>query len=240
MSDHARPEHRRSRGALLLALALWLALLAGFWWQAGGSELGAVAFIADRIEGLTRSAWAPLAVFGLYLVRPLLLIPITVTNIAAGFVLGAGPGMALAIAGTLASAALGYAMARWLTRGVATTSPLHSGRLPEVLRRNGFLSVAFGGLMYFHADAVNFPAGALRIPFPTFLAGIAVGNALTMSAAVLAGASVDGRLLDASLAIDSTRLVLAGGLFAVSIALAFALRARLLRREAVAGGDSVR
>jgi uncharacterized membrane protein YdjX (TVP38/TMEM64 family) len=47
-------------------------------------------------------------VLALYLLRPLLLVPITVVNLASGFVLGALPGLALAMAGTLASASIGY------------------------------------------------------------------------------------------------------------------------------------
>jgi uncharacterized membrane protein YdjX (TVP38/TMEM64 family) len=85
--------------------------------------------------------------------------------------------------------------------------------------------------MYLHADAVNLPAGLLRIRFPVFLAGIAVGNTLTMTSAVLAGASVEGGLVGAKVAVDGTTLWLALGLFAVSLALASWLRRRNRPRE---------
>jgi uncharacterized membrane protein YdjX (TVP38/TMEM64 family) len=221
----------RSRRSVAVALVLWGILLLGFWWQANSSELGALTFVAQSIEGIARQPWAPLSAFALYLVRPLLLIPITIVNIAAGFVLGAVGGMALAAAGTLASATIGYGMGRGMGGPTALSAKLSRGRIPQTLRRHGFLSVAVGGLMYLHADAVNFPAGALRIPFPTFMAGIVVGNSLTMTAAVLTGASIDGQLLNANLSLDGNRLILAGTLFAISIALALALRKRLTSRQ---------
>jgi uncharacterized membrane protein YdjX (TVP38/TMEM64 family) len=101
------------------------------------------------------------------------------------------------------------------------------------LRRRSFESVVAGGLMYLHADAVNLPAGLLRIRFRVFLAGIAVGNALTMTSAVLAGASVEGSLTDATVNVDGTTLWLALGLFTVSLALASWLRKRQPPHEAV-------
>jgi len=89
---------------------------------------------------------------------------------------------ALALAGTLASASIGYAIGRLL----------------------GFVG----------------------------LAGIAVGNTLTMTAAVLAGASVEGGLHDATVAVDGTTLLLALGLFTISLTLVSWLR----RRSAASAG----
>lgn len=78
--------------------------------------------------------------------------------------------------------------------------------------------------MYLHADLVNLPAGLLRVRFRTFLLGITLGNAMTMSAAVLAGASVDGRLADARVSLDLRYLVVAATIFVASLALAYLLR----------------
>ena len=83
-----------------------------------------------------------------------------------------------------------------------------------------------GGLVYLHADAVNLPAGLLRIRFPVFLAGIAIGNTLTMTSAVLAGSSVEGGLREATVAVDGVALPLALVLFAVSLVLASWMRRR--------------
>jgi phospholipase D1/2 len=225
----ARAGERRSRpwiATRAIALGVWSLLLIAFWQGARQADLGPLDYLLSAIENLATRPWAPAGVLALYLMRPLLLVPITVVNLAAGFVLGALPGWGLAMIGTLASASIGYGIGRLL--GTVGLADELLGRWPllRTLRRRGFASVVAGGLMYLHADAVNLPAGLMRIRFRVFLAGIAVGNLLTMTSAVLAGASVEGSLVDATVAVDRTTLWLALGLFAVSLALASWLRRR--------------
>ncbi|MBW6454639.1 MAG: VTT domain-containing protein [Trueperaceae bacterium] len=210
----------------LIALVTWSLLLVVFWQGARQADAGPLDYLLGSIEHLADRPWAPAGVFALYLVRPLLLVPITVVNLASGFVLGAAPGLALAMVGTLASASVGYGIGRLLGTVGAAGDLMGRWPLLRALRRRSFESVVAGGLMYLHADAVNLPAGLLRIRFPHFLAGIAVGNTLTMTSAVLAGASVEGGLGEATVAIDGATLWLALGLFAVSLALASWLRRR--------------
>lgn len=225
---------RRRRALHVAAIALWGLVLLLFWLRVQGADAGPLTVLLAGAEGLAERRWAPLWVLAAYLLRPLLLVPITVVNLASGFALGLAPGLALAALGTLASATIGYAIGRQL--GGARRAPAHAApvtpadRIPAALRRHGFESVAAGGLMYLHADAVNLPAGMLRIPYPVFLAGIVVGNALTMTAAVLAGASVDGDLRDARVAVDAGALGIAAALFVLSVALAAWLRRRAAAR----------
>lgn len=210
-----------------IVLAAWTVVLALFWWGAQRSDAGPVPFLLGLIEQASSSPWAPVALLGLYLARPLLLIPITVANLATGFVLGAWPGIALALAGTLLSASTGYAIGRFMGSAALTARLAERWSIVRMLRRRAFESVVAGGLMYLHADMVNLPAGLLRVRMPVFLAGIVLGNALTMTTAVLAGASVEGRLDRATVSVDTTYLALAGGLFVLSLALAYALRRRV-------------
>ena len=228
------PDGPKQRWGVLLrgaALVLWSVLLIAFWQGARGAGVGPLDYLFTGIEQMAARPWALAGVFALYLVRPLLLVPITIVNLASGFVLGVLPGLGLALAGTLASASIGYGMGRLLgsfgsTRSLATRWPiLHS------LRRRSFESVAAGGFMYLHAEAVNLPAGLLRIRFPVFLAGIAVGNSLTMTSAVLAGSAVEGSLRGTTVDFDGAMLVLAVALFTLSLMLASVLR----RRHARAG-----
>lgn len=224
--ERVRNRWRASSVVRLAALLAWVALLAAFWLGARGTEAGPLAYLRTTLDGLAARPWAPLGLLGLYLLRPLLLVPITVANLASGFLLGARVGVPFALIGTLLSASVGYAVGR--SMGSSGTPADLAERWPFVraLRRRGFESVVAGGLMYLHADMVNLPAGALRIGFPTFLAGIALGNALTMTTAVLAGASVEGRLADARVSLDLRYLALAATLFALSLALAYVLRRR--------------
>ena len=243
--DPGGPARRKTPWRTVLrgaALVLWSLLLIAFWQGARQAGVGPLDYLVETIEHVAARPWAPAGVLALYLVRPLLLVPITVVNLASGFVLGLLPGFALAMTGTLASASIGYGIGRLLgSAGLASELPARWSIL-RTLRRRSFESVVAGGLMYLHADAVNLPAGLLRIRFPVFLAGIAVGNTLTMSSAVLAGSSVEGSLRDATVAIDTTTLLLALALFTVSLALASWLRRRQAtareRRPAPAEGGS--
>jgi len=228
-----RGSHLRT-ASRLLALLGWSVVLVAFWQGARQADAGPLAYLLGGIEDLAARPWAPLGVLVLYLLRPLLLVPITVVNLASGFVAGALPGLALAMGGTLASASIGYGLGRLL--GPAALAGGLAARWPllATLRRRAFESVVAGGLMYLHADAVNLPAGLLRVRYPVFLVGIAVGNALTMTSAVLAGASVEGGLAEADVSVDAPTLWLALGLFAVSLTLAAWLRRRRPPREATA------
>jgi len=231
-----RPISRTPRWQAVLrgaALLLWLLLLIAFWQGARQVDTSPLDYLLAGIEDVAERPWAPVGVLALYLLRPLLLVPITVVNLASGFVLGFLPGLALAMTGTLASASVGYGIGRLLgSFGFVGELPTRWAML-RALRRRSFESVVAGGLMYFHADAVNFPAGLLRIRFPVFLAGIAIGNTLTMTSAVLAGSSVEGSLRDATVAVDGTTLLLALGLFTISLTLASWLRRRHRPHEAV-------
>jgi phospholipase D1/2 len=229
---------RRWTASRLIALSVWSLLLIAFWQGARQADVGAVDSLISAIEELATHPWAAAGILALYLIRPLLLVPITVVNLASGFVFGALGGWALALVGTLTSASVGYAIGRLLGSVGLGGEMLRRWPLLRTLRRRGFESVAAGGLMYLHADAVNMPAGLMRIRFRVFLAGIVVGNALTMTAAVLAGASVEGSLADATVALDATTLWLALALFAVSVAFAAWLRRRhALGEQSAAAAD---
>jgi phospholipase D1/2 len=231
---HRDPAGHERRWSVLLrgaTLVLWSILLVAFWQGARQADVGPLDYLLTGIEQVADRPWALAGVFALYLVRPLLLVPITIVNLASGFVLGVFPGLGLALAGTLASASIGYGIGRLLgsfgrTRSLTTRWPILRS-----LRRRSFESVAAGGFMYLHAEAVNLPAGLLRIRFPVFLAGIAVGNSLTMTSAVLAGSAVEGSLQGTTVDFDGTMLVIAVALFTLSLMLASLLR----RRHARAG-----
>lgn len=229
MSEPPAPGRARRRSGLVLrgaALVAWTALLVAFWLGARAADEGPIGYLRSVVDALAAHPWAAAGVLGLYLLRPLLLVPITVANLAAGFVLGAVAGVPFALAGTLASSTIGYAIGRFLGSAGPVAEMAHRSPLAQGLRRRGFESVVAGGLMYLHADMVNLPAGLLRVPFATFLAGIVLGNALTMTTAVLAGASAEGRLADAQVTLDLRYLAAAAALFVISLTLAYLLRRR--------------
>lgn len=228
-----RPGRRtllRSRALRLVALLLWATLLAAFWLGTSRSGAGPVEVALGAIDEVSRRPWAPLGLLALYLLRPFLLLPVTLLNLSSGLLLGPMRGVAFALAGTLLSATVGYGLGRLVGSAELTARLSARWSLVRMLRSRSFETVVAGGLMYLHADAVNLPSGLLRIPFPTFLAGIAVGNALTLTTAVLAGASVEGRIADATIRVELEYLLTAAALFAVSLGLAYLVRRHLAPR----------
>ncbi len=227
-SDSDRP-HQAARGRVPrgLVVGAWAVVVAAFWATVLATDGGPLDTLAAGLDVAAAGAWAPWALLAAYALRPLLLIPITVINLASGFFLGAWPGLAVAMTGTLLSASIGYGLGAGLRSSHDVERWAGRWRFVTMLRRRGFESVVAGGLMYLHADMVNLPAGLLRIPVPRFLAGIVIGNALMLTTAVLTGAAVDGTLADARFEVDVGLLAAAGALFAFSLALAAVLRKRL-------------
>jgi hypothetical protein len=72
-----------------VALGVWSLALIAFWQGARQADVGPLDYLLTSIEHLAARPWAPAGVLALYLVRPLVLVPITVVNLASGFVLGA-------------------------------------------------------------------------------------------------------------------------------------------------------
>lgn len=208
-------------------LVAWCGLLAAFWLTARSADQGLVEFLLTSVERALDSPWAPWGLLGLYMLRPVLLVPITVVNLASGFFLGAVAGVALGMLGTLLSATVGYGIGRFM--GSEDMAERLTTRWPfvELLKSRGFESVVTGGLMYLHADVVNLPSGLLRLHFPRFLLGIMLGNSLTLTTAVLTGASVDDDLAGARISVEPWYLIVAAMLLVISLGLAWWLRRRV-------------
>jgi uncharacterized membrane protein YdjX (TVP38/TMEM64 family) len=165
----------------------------------------------------------------LFVAAAVVTIPIELLTIAAGVGFGALGGTAVALAGSLVAAGLGYiagrslgpaAIARWISRRA-----YRSGRQ---MGRQGVAGVAVLRLAALASSAsISMLAGAGRVPMATYLAGTAIGLAPII--VVLAGF---GALLGRTIAhptVANGLVTIAAGL--VLIALAFALRTLLLIRQ---------
>ena len=231
-AEQERRAHAIRRDLLRpIAVVVWAALLLGFWLLLRGSPAGPLDTLRQAALQLASSPWAPLVLLALYGLRPLLLVPITVLNVASGFALGPLLAIPLALTGTLISASSGYAIGRLLGPAQAAST----SRFATLLRKRTFESVAAGGLMYLHADLVNLPAGMLRLRFPAFLLGIVVGNSLTLTMAVMAGAAIDADAAGGGYSVNLEYVALAVILFAASVILAQVVRRRLGVRRSGSG-----
>ncbi len=210
----------------MVALAVWAAGVGVFLVLASRHPGGLVgqlqawlAFVASSPAGLAFLA-------GLYLARPLLLLPVTVLTAFCGYLLGPWWGLALAHGAGLLSASVGYAVAR-LWRG-------RSGRLPSAwltrLRARTFEAVLVSRLTFVPGDLVNGAAGALALPFGPFVSATLAGGLPGTTVAVLAGAGMAGGF-------DATRVHLRPGFVVASVGLALAsvALAALLRRRGHGG-----
>lgn len=210
------------RALRIVALVVWLAAVTTFLLVAarhpGGivGQLGAwLRFVSGSPEGLA-------LLLGLYLVRPLLLLPVTVLTAFSGYLLGPWAGLALAHGAALLSASMGYAVARWW-RGRPPRGP---APWLERLRSSSFEAILVSRLTFVPGDLVNGAAGALALPYGAFALATLLGGLPGTTVAALAGAGMGGGF-------DPTHVRLRLGFVLASVALAGVSlgAAALLRRR---------
>ncbi len=221
-----------------VALVLWLALLAGFLMAAGRHPGGVVGVLEAVLRAIRLSAGGLLLLGGIYLVRPLLLLPVTVLTAFCGYLFGPWWGVVVAHVAATASASVGYLMVRtWRGRGPAGV-PL--GRAPGWrgrLRHGAFEAVLVSRLSFVPGDLVNGAAGALILPYGPFVAATALGGLPGTVVGVLAGAGMRGRdFHGAVLTVQPGFIAASLALALLSVAVAVVLRRRL-RPLAGATGD---
>lgn len=158
-------------GALLTLAALWRwGPLAEYADPRLLTELGG-AFAEDRVAAAVAVA--------VYVVGSLVMFPLTLLIAATGLLFGPFTGLAVAFAGSMASALAGYAIGAALGRG--TLRRLAGGRLDRISRllaRRGVLSVTLIRLLPVSPfTIVNLAAGASHIRFRDFALGSALGLA---------------------------------------------------------------
>ena len=177
------------------------------------------------------------AVLGLMLLALLLggvVLPLMPIVIVIGLLFGPWTGLALAFAGAMGAAVLGYGLG--VALGRARLRRLTRGRLEHLtlrLGRGGVLSVAVGRLMPVAPfPLVNLAAGTARIRLPDYVAGSALGLAPGIAVFTLFSGVLRGALLD-----PGPLSLAAVALMAAAVA-AFAhwLWRRFVRRLQVADG----
>jgi uncharacterized membrane protein YdjX (TVP38/TMEM64 family) len=146
------------------------------------------------VGSLTGLSERPLVLSGvlavLYAVRPFLMWPISVLSITVGFVLGVEYGAPVAIAGTLLSNSIVFAVAR---HARSEDGPLGfaSRSSDRVVETTGELrGVVAARLAPLPADVVSSAAGLSEVSFGSYLLGTLVGESPWIVAEVIAGASM--------------------------------------------------
>lgn len=227
-----------------IALIVWPATLLTLWAILALSGAAPQEAVARGLAAVGTGPAAALALLLAYALRAVLLFPMTVLTVFAGFALGPVWGAVGAVLGTLLSASLAYALARWLRRG-AEPAPVGSGAAQDPraahsrraawaarLRSHPFEAVLTARAAAVPGDLVNLLAGAWRIPFLAFALGTMLGGLPGILAAAWAGASIEGAFAFEGLRPRPGLLVASGAMLVVSLVLA-----RVVRRWPRGGGD---
>ncbi len=202
-------------------LTLWLALLVGFWLYAQAQNQSLAAIFQNWLGQLSESVWGPALLLGLFLLRPLLLLPITLLNVFAGYLFGPVLGLAYGALATLLSSSLAYLLGRFL--GAGSSLP---AAWVERLRERSFETVLIGRLVFLPGDLINYASGLLRISFVAFLLATLLGGLPGLTISVFAGASVEGQFRFEGVRVNGWFLLASGLLLVFSLSLSYLLRKR--------------
>jgi uncharacterized membrane protein YdjX (TVP38/TMEM64 family) len=236
--DEPSAADRRRGGAARrlrrLALGVWAVVVAVYALvvlRSGAGPLDVLLALADFLGG---HPLGPLAYLAAYALRPLLLFPATLLSALGGVLYGPLVGVGLVIVGANSSAMLAYGLGRTLGAGLAGKALGHS-RLQGTSRRlraNAFEAVLTLRFLFAPYDAVNYLAGALRLPPLAFVLATAIGSLPGTLVFVFFGAGLgDPRALAAGRlpAPDVRWLAASAALFLASLLLARAWRSRQAR-----------
>lgn len=212
--------NRRVWGVLLL----WLIAIVAFWAYAQWRDEGVTALIQRWLLAISEARWGPLVLFGLFMMRPLFLLPITILNAFGGFLFGPVWGLIYTLSATLLSSAIAYGIGRFFG-GVKTVTANDRGLLQR-LRERSFETVLIGRLTFLPGDLVNYGAGFVRVSFAGFMLATALGGLPGLLMTVLAGASIEGAFRFEGVTLRPAFLVISILLLLLSLTLAHYLRRR--------------
>lgn len=169
----------RHRWLKLAATVLAVAVLAGLWNLSPLAEWADPERLEPRLEAISDSPWAPLAVTALFVLGGLVVFPVTVMIALTAMTFGPWLGFLYAALGSLLGAAISYRLGALAGRGFLRG--LMGRRLNKVslaLGRRGVVSViALRMVPVAPFTVINMVAGVSHIRFGDFLLGTALGMA---------------------------------------------------------------
>ncbi len=207
-----------------VVFVLWVILLAGLWLYAYTQGQTPIGLLRGALTGLRGEPLAPLYLLGIYLVRPLFLLPMSLLTVAMGALFGPLLGLFYALVATLLSASVAYTLGRWF--GGSLPKAAHRGPLRR-LESYPFETVLLCRFLAVPGDLVNYVAGYLKVSYRAFLLATAIGGLPGVLVGVLAGASVD--TTRAAFRLNRGYLLASAALFLVSLGVSWWLRKRAVK-----------
>lgn len=172
----------------------------------------------DHLRGALFSPWFPLALVGLYLVRPLLAWPITALSVVVGYRYGVAIGLPIALAGAVATSLIPYAFGRRYRDQAGPFAGAVDGSERFFQAAGGLRGLVAVRLAPTPAEPVSIAAGAGRVRLGAFVAGTAIGELPWTIAAVVAGHSLSRLALGGATSVSPWFLV--AGVAAAALLLA--------------------
>lgn len=214
-----------------IAGAAWTVLLGGYLWTVAATGSTPIDVLSEIVGFLVDHPLGPVLYVVVCMVRPLFVFSSSVLTIGAGHLYGPTLGMLVVTVGQNAGAILAYALAAALGAQLAGRALAHP-RLRDAadrLRRNAFATVLTLRLVFTPYDAVNYAAGALRLPPRAFLTATLLGSLPGALTFLLFGAAIgdlsalaDGRWPS----IDPWTLAASAALFAITLTVSRVMRQR--------------
>lgn len=195
VSHEARPRVA-SRVAMLVAFALLLAGVAFAWRYTPLREWADFRHLLALVQRVDDMPFAPLAMMGTFVLGGLVMFPVTVLIVVTVVVFGPLYGGAIALGGTVLSAAAGYTAGRLLGRNaVQRFGGRRLNRLSQQVSQHGLLAMVVLRLVPVAPfTLVNLVVGASRIRLRDCLLGTAIG----MTPGIVLSASLVDRIAAAA------------------------------------------
>lgn len=207
-----------------LILSFWLILFAVFWFYVSQSEQSLSELLQGYLRGFSSSRFGPFLLLGVFIVRPIFLLPISILNVFAGFAFGPIWGSLYAAGATLISASIPYALGRFFGTGLKAKQL--DSKLLQRMRKQSFSTILLSRLMFVPGDLVNYAAGFLQISFSAFILATALGGMPSLLMTTLAGAAIEGEFEFSGLRLNPWYLLASGALLVFSL-----LSSQLLKRK---------
>jgi uncharacterized membrane protein YdjX (TVP38/TMEM64 family) len=173
--DEAAPRPLLRVGVIVVALLV----LGGLWRWTPLADWVRPQHLAAGIAAAQRTAGGPATIVVLYAIGSLVLVPVTLLNLATALAFTPGYAFVYAMAGSLVGAAVSYAAGSILGRDAVTRlAGTHVESLRNYVAHSGRGLVAMSVLRMIPIapfTVVNLAVGASAIPFWTYFAGTALG-----------------------------------------------------------------
>lgn len=208
---------------LLITLLIWIAVVAAIYIYAQSSNQSINSLMQNGLRVIAEHKAAPIILMTIFLLRPLLLLPVSILSAFSGYLFGPIFGLAYALIATSASASIAFVIAFFFNKNKSDNP---NSKFIKNLVSNSFETILVSRLTFIPGDLVNYSAGFFKINFWQFLLATAIGGLPGLAMTVLAGASIQGEFSFVGIEINIYYLLASTSLLIFSLLLARYLRRR--------------